>query len=194
MSLQERVYSVLIVSWADNFTDSLKDLLPPSHYSPVDTAANISEAKRALLDRSYDLVLINSPLPDESGSRFAIDVCTSKHSVALLMVKNELYNGTYAKVAEHGVFVLSKPVTKTTMTHALEWMIATYERLRKMEKKTVSIQEKMEEIRLINRAKWLLIAELKMTEPDAHRYIEKQSMDRCITRREMAETIIKIYS
>ena len=52
----------------------------------------------------------------------------------------------------------------------------------------------MEEIRLVNRAKWLLISELKMDEPDAHRYIEKQAMDRCVTRREVAEEIIKTYS
>lgn len=194
MSLQERVYSVLIVSWADNFTDSLKAILPEYRYSPIHTAASISEANRALLDRSYDLVLINSPLPDENGSRFAIDICSSRNSIALLLVKSELYNATYERVAEHGVFVLSKPITKATMTHALEWMVATCERLKRMERKTVSIREKMEEIRLINRAKWLLIDELKMSEPDAHRYIEKQSMDRCITRREVAETIIRIYS
>ena len=51
----------------------------------------------------------------------------------------------------------------------------------------------MEEIRIVNRAKWLLISELKMSEEDAHRYIEKQAMDRCITRRAMAESIIRTY-
>jgi len=51
----------------------------------------------------------------------------------------------------------------------------------------------MNEIRLVNRAKWLLISELKMTEPDAHRYIEKQAMDRCVSKRRIAEEIIKTY-
>ena len=68
------------------------------------------------------------------------------------------------------------------------------ERLRRKEKKAISIEEKMEEIRLINRAKWLLISELKMDEPEAHRYIEKQAMDRCVSRREVAVEIIKTYS
>ena len=52
----------------------------------------------------------------------------------------------------------------------------------------------MEEIRIVNHAKWLLISEIKMDEPNAHRYIEKQAMDRCISRREIAEEIIKTYS
>ena len=77
---------------------------------------------------------------------------------------------------------------------ALEWMMTVRERLRKAETKTLSIEEKMEEIRVVNRAKWLLITELKMEEPQAHRYIEKQAMDRCISKRDVAEEIIRTYS
>lgn len=51
----------------------------------------------------------------------------------------------------------------------------------------------MEEIRIVGRAKLLLIEKLKMTEPDAHRYIEKTAMDRCISKRAVAESIIKTY-
>ena len=80
------------------------------------------------------------------------------------------------------------------METALQWMESARERLRKFEKKSVSIEEKMEEIRIVNKAKWLLIRELKMDEPEAHRYIEKQAMDRCVTRREIAAEIIKLYS
>ena len=94
----------------------------------------------------------------------------------------------------HGVFTLPKPITGTAMSQALKWMAAARERLRRMEKKTISIEEKMEEIRLVNRAKWMLIDNLKMTESDAHRYIEKQAMDLCVTRREVAEDIIKTYN
>ena len=45
----------------------------------------------------------------------------------------------------------------------------------------------------MNRAKWLLIECLNMTEAEAHRYIEKQAMDLRISRREAAENIIKTY-
>ena len=51
----------------------------------------------------------------------------------------------------------------------------------------------MEEIRLVNRAKWILIEQLKMTEAEAHRFIEKQAMDRCSAKREIALGIIKTY-
>lgn len=194
MSLKERIYSVLIVSAAENLNAALRALLPESKYGPVYIVSSISAAKRAFSERAYDYVIINSPLPDDIGARFAIDTCNSKETVVLLMVRAELQAEIYDKVAEHGVFVLSKPTSKPTMATALSWMSSARERLRKAEKKTLSIEEKMEEIRIVNRAKWLLISELKFDEPEAHRYIEKQAMDRCISKRDVAEEIIKTYS
>ena len=94
----------------------------------------------------------------------------------------------------HGVFSLPKPTSKPTMAIALSWLSSAREKLRKTEKKTLSIEEKMEEIRIVNRAKWLLISELKMDEQGAYRYIEKQAMDRCISKRIIAEEIIKTYA
>ena len=194
MSLKERVYSVLIVSAAESFNDALSALLPTSKYSPTNFASNISAAKRALAERAFDFVIINSPLPDDIGTRFAIDTGSSKETVVLLMVRAELQAEIYDKVAEHGVFVLPKPTSKPTMAIALSWLSSAREKLRKTEKKTLSIEEKMEEIRIVNRAKWILIRELKLDEPEAHRYIEKQAMDRCISKRIVAEEIIKTYS
>ena len=62
-----------------------------------------------------------------------------------------------------------------------------------MEQKSLSMEDKMAEIRLINRAKWVLIEKQGMSEQDAHRYIEKQAMDRRTTRRAIAEGILKTY-
>ena len=194
MSLKERVYSVLIVSAAESFNDALSALLPNSKYSPTHFVSNISAAKRVLAERAFDFVIINSPLPDDVGTRFAIDTANSEESVVLLMVRTELQEEIYDKVAEHGVFVLPKPTSKPTMTIALSWLSSAREKLRKTEKKTLSIEEKMEEIRIVNRAKWILIREIKLDEPEAHRYIEKQAMDRCVSKKVVAEEIIKTYS
>ena len=194
MSLKERIYSILIVSATDSFTSAFADLLPEARYSPVDTVTSISVAKRVLAEKTYDFVIINTPLPDDAGTRFAIDTCTTKQSAVLLLVKNDIHAGIHDRVAEYGVFTLPKPISKVTMTHALNWLESARERLRQFEKKTISIEDKMAEIRLVNKAKWLLISELKMSEPDAHRYVEKQAMDRCVSRRCIAEEIIKTYT
>ena len=194
MSLKERVYSILIVSATDSFTSAFADLLPETRYSPLHTVASVSAAKRILAEKTFDFVIINAPLPDDTGTRFAIDTCTNKQSAVLLLVKNDIHAGIHEKVVEYGVFTLPKPTSKATIVHALIWMESARERLRQFEKKSLSIEEKMAEIRLVNKAKWILISELSMSEPEAHHYIEKQAMDRCISKRTIAEEIIKTYT
>lgn len=194
MSLQEQIYSVLLVSAADSFNSALTPLLPESKFDPIRIETSVNAARRALSDRDYDFIIINSPLPDDAGIRFAIDLSGLKTSVALLMVRSDIYNSMYSKVAEYGVYVLPKPTSKPIVSQAIDWMIATRERLKKFQKKTMSTEEKMQEIRLVNRAKWILIEHLKMPEADAHRYIEKKAMDNCTSKREIAEEIIKMYT
>ena len=193
MSLKEQVYSVLVVSASERFNDALSALLPPSRYQPACTVSDISSAKRAIADREFDFVIINSPLPDNPGIRFAIDISKERESVVLLLVRAELYEEIYDQTAEHGVFLLAKPTSKATMGIALGWLSSARERLRTSRKKALTLEEKMAEIRIVNRAKWLLIRELKMEEPQAHRYIEKQAMDRCVSKKTIAEDIIKTY-
>ncbi len=194
MSLTKRTYSVLVVSPSAKFNGALSDLLPESDYYPVNKVGDVNAAKRALTERDFDFIIVNSPLPDDTGLRFSIDAAGSNNAVVLLVAGIELYDDIHERATEHGVFMLLKPTSKANITLALDWMASARERLRKTEKKTLTIEEKMNEIRLVNRAKWLLISEVKMDEPASHRYIEKQAMDRCISKREVAEEIIKTYS
>jgi response regulator NasT len=191
---QERTYSVLIVSASEKLDNSLRGLLPGTEYYPVQSARSVGEARRMLLGSGFDLVLINTPLKDDFGTQLAIDVCVDSAAGALLFVKAELYESINARVMEYGVVTLSMPSASALVSQSLRMLCAQRERLRRMEQKQQSVEDKIEEIRLVNRAKWLLIECLSMTEADAQRYIERQSMDQRITKRRAAENIIKTYS
>lgn len=135
MELKQRRYSVLIVSAAESFNQSLKPLLPATQYDPVEIQTSVSAAKRVMLEKTYDFIIINAPLPDESGTRFAVDICTEKNTIVLLLVRNELYEEAYDRFVKYGIFTLPKPTSKPIMHQALQWMGSARERLRKMEKK-----------------------------------------------------------
>ena len=194
MELQERVYSVLIVSASEKFQNALRSLLPETSYSPIVTVSHIGAAERTRNGQDFDFVFVNSPLPDDAGIRFAIDCCRAGGTVVLLFAAAALYDSIQSRVEKHGVFVLPRPVPRDAILRGLNWMTAARERLRSYEKKVQPVEEKMEEIRLVNRAKWLLISELKMSEPDAHHYITHQAMDRCCCKRTVAEEIIRLYA
>lgn len=193
MDLTEHCYSVLLVSSSAKFNSSLLGLLPENRYYPVTIATDEGSARRNLLENQFDIAIINTPLTDEFGTRLALDICNSTGTGVLLLVKAEHFPDINGRVSPYGVLVISKPTSSLIITQSLQLLCGTRERLRRMEQKTASIEEKMEEIRIVNRAKWLLIEELKMSEKEAHRYIEKQAMDRCVTRRVIAEKILSTY-
>ena len=193
MVFQERTYSVLLVSASEKFNTSISPLLPVTDYWPITIARSIGEARRRMVDDTYDLVIINSPLPDDFGTRFAINACANSDAGVLLLVKNALYEDVDAKVLPYGVVTLSMPTNQLMVSQSLRVLRAIRERLRRVEEKQVSLEDRMKEIRLVNQAKWRLIECLSMTEADAHRYIEKQAMDLRVSKREVAESIIRTY-
>lgn len=194
MDLTVHRYRVLLVSSSEKITASLTALLPESLFSPVTVKTDVSGARRFLAENAVDIVIISAPLPDDFGTRLALDICADSTAGVLLLVKAEQYPDTNARVSPFGILTLSKPTAPQLFSQSLLLLCGTRERLRRMEQKTASLEEKMEEIRLVNRAKWLLIEQLKMTENEAHRYIEKQAMDRCVTRRVIAENILAMYT
>ena len=193
MTASARTYRLLVVSAVASFGDRLTPFLPQSISPIVDTACSVNEAQRKAADRQYDIVVINAPLPDDFGVRFAIDVSAKNSTVAMLLVHTDFYDAVYGKVFEYGVFAVRRPTSPTVVRQAFDWLVATRERLRSLERKSVSLQDKMDEIRLVNRAKWALITHLNMTEEAAHHYIEKLAMDRCVTKRAVAEDILRTY-
>mgnify|MGYP000881643233 FL=1 len=193
MDFAQNAYKVLIVSSSDKFVRPMLDLLPEKMFNPIETASDVAQARRKLLEREFDNVIINSPLRDEFGTKLALDICQKSSAGVLLFVKAEHYSDIMSKVMQYGVLTISKPTSPSMIMQSVQMLCSTRERLRIMEKKNASVEEKIEEIRIINRAKCLLIEQLKMTESEAHRYIEKQAMDRCVTKRKIAENIILTY-
>lgn len=169
----------------------MTDLLDDSSFPSPVFVADANAAERMLAQRRFDFVIVNGPLADGSGISLAMDIGHRRHGLALLLLPAQEYVQNLDKAMAHGVFLLQRPATKASFITAVHWLCAAREQLRHAEKKALSVEEKMGEIRTVNRAKWFLIESKNMTEAQAHRYIEKQAMDRCTTRLAIAREIIE---
>ncbi len=194
MRQTEAEFRVLVVSSSQKVVDYLAALLAGPPFVAAGRAASAGEARRALVDAAYDLVLINTPLPDEFGSQLAVDVAQQYPAVGVVLFTSaEAYEQVTAGVEGAGVLTLARPGTHQSIYQAVRLAAAACQKVRVVAARAQSLEEKMAEIRVVNRAKWLLVEQLHMTEPEAHRYIEKTAMDRCVKRREIAEGIIQTY-
>ena len=190
MVFQSSTYSVLLVSASDKFNTAVLSLLPSTDYWPVTVVRSVGEARRRTLESEFDLVVINAPLPDGNGQQYAMDVCSDSRSGVLLLVRSEVYEEVYYRVLPAGVVTLSKPAGAETILRTMRILCSVRERLRSAQSRQATVEEKMEELRLINRAKWLLIEKKGMTEDEAHRYITRQSMERRVSKKQIARDLL----
>lgn len=184
--------NALIVSGSEKGAAYLAELLR-DHAAEITRTASAAEAAHRMAEAPFDLILVNAPLADETGDRFAAACAESTCAGVLLLIKEENFEKLSPEAENAGVLILTKPAGKNALLSAISLAAAVARRLFAARSKADTLEAKMDEMKLVNRAKWLLIGKLGMSEADAHRYIEKLAMDMRRPRREVAEGIIKTY-
>lgn len=184
---------ILIVSSNEKSTELIKDLLGKKFLPSILTTKSAAETKRLIHCSDVDIIIINTPLSDEFGIELAEEITTISHSSIIMLVKNELANELKHKAGKFGVFVLAKPLVRSMFDQAIEMLSIVRQRIIQQKKENLILQNKIEELKLINRAKFVLMEYLNMNESAAHRHIEKQAMDMRISRHQIATEILKTY-
>ena len=181
----DRINSILIVSGSEQFTALFQKAISKNRLIAAASVKGAAAARRRVMERNYDIVVIIAPLQEEFGHELALDLSEKGNSSVLLIVPSEVYDAVLEKVTDYGVLVLSKP-----FSGSIGFLLAEQRRLLRLEKRVRTLEEKMEEIRIVSKAKLLLIEKRQMSEEEAHRHIGKQAMDHGVTRRQAAEQIL----
>jgi response regulator NasT len=168
-------------------------MLSYASLTTVNSVKTADEARRLITSVDYDLYIINTPLTDEFGENLSRGIIEKLSGEVILLVRADRFEEVSDKMSEFGVLAVSKPVGRSAFWSAVKMAQASHNRFNRMRRENVKLQQKIEDIRIIDRAKCVLISHMSMTEPEAHKYIEKQAMDMRITRREVAEGILKTY-
>ena len=186
----DRINSILIVSGADAFTALFQKVLSHKGVFMVNAVKSAAAARRRVMERAYDIVVINAPLQEEFGHELAIDLSEKESTSVLMAVPSEVYETVMENVTDYGILVISKPFSGSLADKAVRFLIAGQKRFFRLEKRVRTLEEKMEELRIVGKAKLLLIEKKQMTEDEAHRAIGKYAMDNGISRRRAAEQIL----
>ena len=102
--------SVLIVSNSMNATSFIIEMLNAASIRDIANLKSCGEARRLLLEREFDLVVVNSPLGDESGESLSRHIASSSIAQVILVVKSEFYDEVSVICEEDGVLTVSRPV------------------------------------------------------------------------------------
>jgi len=184
----------IIISSDKDSASLLRQLVLNEGYGMSSLTSSGSEARRMIKSETQpELVIINTPLSDEFGQEIAELTAETTSAGVILICSNDIYYDIAEKFSEYGIITLSKPINPQIVSNAIRIISSTRSRMMGLEKENAGIIYRIDEMRLINRAKAVLMKYLRFTEPQAHKYIEKQAMNTRRTRKETAMRILNTY-
>ncbi len=184
---------VFVISSNENFHRYVRDNLPEGDFIVSGGADTCTEARQKMMGNRSAVVVINIPLSDECGTELAGDLAENGSASVIAVVKNEQEPEFRQSLEPAGVFVLGKPFPHSSFHQALYDAASAHARMQIISQENQRLQIKLIDLRLVNRAKYVLIQYLGMTEEEAHKYIEHMAMDQRISKRKAAENILKTY-
>ncbi len=183
----------LIVSAGASSNEYISARLTELGYTRPLIVPSGAEARRRMLESDFELIVVNSPLPDEFGHELCATAVEKTDAGVVLLVKAAAAEQLLTPMSEQGVLLVSKPFSNTLFLQAIHMASASNHRLQFLRQENNRMQEKLAQVRLVSRAKCCLIQHEQMTEIEAHRYIEKTAMDTRRDRTEVAQDILDSY-
>lgn len=182
-------HSVLVVTKDNKLSALISAMLMPPMFE-VQLVSNFVEARRKCAEQAFNIVLAD--YADGEGIDFCTDISDSLSTV-MIFCPNQMYEEISYKVESFGVITIPTPFDQMYFYNMIKVAIAIQYKVTVLSSQTMKLKEKMEEIRIVNRAKMLLMQNLNMTEQESHRYLEKEAMDRGLKRIALAKQIISTY-
>ena len=172
----------LIVSAGASSNEYISARLTELGYARPIIVPSAAEARRRMLESDFEL-----------GHELCADAVEKTDAGVIFLAKAAAAEQLLTPLSEEGVLLVTKPFSNTFFLQAIHMAAASNHRLLLLRQENQRMQEKLAQVRLVSRAKCCLIELGRMTEAEAHRYIEKKAMDTRRDRAEIAQEILDSY-
>lgn len=166
------------------------EILTGAGYDVVGEADNGERAVELARETEPDLVVMDVKMPIMDGIT-AAQLIAEERIAPVVMLTAFSQRDLVESAREAGAMAyVVKPFTENDLIPAIEVAMARFDEIRALEEEVTSLADKFETRKLVERAKSLLTTKMGLTEPEAFRWIQKTSMDRRLSMREVAETVV----
>jgi response regulator NasT len=168
-----------------DIVETLKD----HGFEVVGEAADGNRAVELAAELKPDLIVMDIKMPNLDGLSAAEKIAEMRIPVVLLTAFSQ--QELVSRAAEVGAMAfLVKPFTPQDLMPAIEIALSRHQQLVALESEVSDLSERLETRKLIERAKGVLSEKMKLTEPEAFRWIQKASMDRRLSMADVARTVL----
>lgn len=170
------------------------ETLRDNGFDVVGEAADGETAVQLATELRPDLVVMDVKMPQLDGIT-AAERLTRGHIAPVVLLTAFSQKELVERASEAGALAyVVKPFTPNDLLPAIEIALARHAQIVALEAEVSDLAERFETRKLVERAKGLLSDRMGMTEPEAFRWIQKTSMDRRLSMREVAQTVVDQFA
>ncbi len=173
--------------------EQMSGILAARGYQITDTCTTGMLALRAVGSRPCDIAVIGFSLPDMTGLALAEDLQDICSASVLLIVPPDQMSYARQSVGDLDISCLASPVTAVGLVTSLDMILQFRERYHRMQNETKKLKAGLERRNLADKAKSALMKGLGLTEAEAWRQMQKQSMDTGKPLEQVSRHILDIY-
>jgi len=164
--------------------------LQEAGYEVVGEAADGEEAVRLAVELMPDLIIMDIKMPKLDGISAAEKI--SEHKIPVVLLTAFSQADLVKRAADAGAMAyVTKPFKPSDLLPAIQIALSRAEEIFALETEIVDLSERLETRKLMDRAKGLLQSKMKLSEPEAFRWIQKASMDRRLSMSQVAKAVLE---
>jgi AmiR/NasT family two-component response regulator len=169
----------------------LREMLQEEGYEVVGEAADGQAAVDRVTEARPDLAIFDIKMPVLDGISAAERIAGERIAPVVILTAFSQRDLVERARDAGAMAYLVKPFTKSDLVPAIEMAVSRFAEIKALDSEVDSLRDRLEVRKLLDRAKSVLQTEHGMSEPEAFRWIQKASMDRRLTMRKVAETILE---
>jgi len=164
--------------------------LQEAGYEVVGEAGDGEEAVRLAIELMPDLIIMDIKMPKLDGISAAEKI--SEHKIPVVLLTAFSQADLVKRAADAGAMAyVTKPFKPSDLLPAIQIALSRSEELFALETEIADLSERLETRKLMDRAKGLLQSKMKLSEPEAFRWIQKASMDRRLSMSQVAKAVLE---
>lgn len=171
----------------------LVEMLREEGYEVVGEAGDGEEAVRLARELRPNLIMMDIKMPGTDGLEAARTIAGERLAPVVMLTAFSQRELVESARDAGAMAYLVKPFSKTDVVPAIELAASRFAEVTALEEEVAGLTERLETRKAVERAKGLLMAKKKMSEPDAFRWIQRTAMDRRTTMRAVADAVVETF-
>jgi len=180
--------NVLIAIKNSQQSNKFKKILTSRGYQVIATVDDAYTALRILQNRKGAISLVSNELQGLNGLQLAQIIADEDLGPVILVSRHAIDAGANLPKSLFGVLV--KPITEYQLLNTLNLALVQYKNQKKLESEVAELKDTIESRKLIEKAKGILMRKHGISEELAYNKLRKNSMEKRIPMKKLAEAII----